>query len=573
MSEGVDRVNTLMSLFKRRGIIFPAFSLHGGVAGLFDYGPVGGRILRRIQERWRQHWLKLGNIVEIDSPTITPHAVLETSGHVGAFNDHASECGECAAIFRSDHLVEEYHPNPDMLTAAELDGLLTEHNIGCPSCASAQWVASRPMNLMFATRIGATGGGRQAYMRPETAQGMFLTFPNLLRHFRDRLPFGAIQVGKGYRNEISPRQGVIRQREFNMAELEYFIDPESDESIDLLAWSEPFKLVPDPRGEAAQTLSMTIGKAVSDNIVRHPTVAHFMALTHDFLISVGADAERIRFRQHEGDEMAHYASDCWDLEMHGSYGWVECVGIAHRGCYDLAAHEVASGSRELRAWRAFSEPEQVDRMVVSPRSSITGPQFKQLAKEVNKAISELESLPDNFPHQLTLDDGSCVEITEEMVVEKRIQETIRGEWYLPHVVEPAFGLDRIIWHLLDHAHERVRKGGDEYTIMHLAESIAPYDVVVLPLFEKDGMGALAVDIQHRLLEVDSASIYYDGTKSIGRRYARADEIGVPWAVTVDHTSLEDGTVTLRRRDDQKQTRVSQRQLIEHLSRGTLSELF
>lgn len=572
MVEAGERVNSLMSLFKRRGVIFPAFTLHGGVAGLFDYGPVGGRILRRIQQEWREHWLRMGNIVEIDSPTITPHAVLETSGHVGAFNDHASECSKCGAIFRSDHLVEEFHPNPDSLDGPQLDALLLENQVGCPSCSEKKWVGARPMNLMFSTRIGATGGGRQAYMRPETAQGMFLTFPNLLRHFRDRLPFGAVQVGKGYRNEISPRQGMIRQREFNMAELEYFIDPEADYNEDFSRWKIPFHLVPDPGDEPANTVTMTIEEAVESNTVRDPYVAMFMAMTHDFLLSVGADAERIRFRQHESDEMAHYASDCWDLEMHGCYGWIECVGIAHRGCYDLGAHEAASGSKELRAWRQFDEPIEVDKTVVVPVSSVIGPHFKQQAKSVSEAILNLESLP-TFPHNLTLSDGSSVTITEEMVKEKRIQETIRGEWFLPHVIEPAFGLDRIIWHLMDHAYEQTEKAGEQYSIMHLSENIAPYDAVILPLFEKDGMDSLSKEIQTTLLQLSGVSIYYDGSKSIGRRYARADEIGVPWAVTVDHTSVEDGSVTLRRRDDQTQIRISQQDLVENLSRRTLSDLF
>nr|MBC8518627.1 glycine--tRNA ligase [Euryarchaeota archaeon] len=192
MTSDSDRVNSLMSMLKRRGIIFPAFSIHGGIAGLFDYGPVGGSLLRKVQQQWREHWLSKGNIVEIDSPTITPESVLQASGHVSAFNDHASECNSCNAIFRSDHLVEEFHQNPDSLSGAELDSILSANAISCPSCNKSDWANSRPMNLMFSTKIGATRGGRQAYMRPETAQGMFLTFPMIQRHFRNRLPYGAI---------------------------------------------------------------------------------------------------------------------------------------------------------------------------------------------------------------------------------------------------------------------------------------------------------------------------------------------------------------------------------------------
>ncbi|HIA24253.1 MAG TPA: glycine--tRNA ligase [Candidatus Poseidoniales archaeon] len=574
MTSDSDRVNSLMSMLKRRGIIFPAFSIHGGIAGLYDYGPVGGRLLRKVQQQWREHWLSKGNIVEIDSPTITPESVLQASGHVSAFNDHASECNSCNAIFRSDHLVEEFHQNADSLSGPELDSILSENSISCPSCKNVDWANSRPMNLMFGTKIGATRGGRQAYMRPETAQGMFLTFPMIQRHFRNRLPYGAIQVGKGYRNEISPRQGMIRQREFNMAELEYFIDPNVDAHHDLSKWNGiNFQLIPDPENGEQKNINMDISTALEQNIVRHPTVAMFMAETYDFLTNIGADPEKIRFRQHESDEMAHYASDCWDLEMHGSYGWVECVGIAHRGCYDLEAHENATNSNELRAWRDFDEPIEVDKEVVSAIGSIVGPAFRQRAGQVTQALAELENIPTSFPFELSLSDGSNVTIDDSMVKVVRVQETIRGEWFLPHVVEPAFGLDRIIWHLLDHGYEMTSKEGEEYLILHLSESVAPYEVVVLPLFEKDGMGQIGKELQTTLLQINGIGVYYDGTRSIGRRYARADEIGVPWAVTIDYESLEDGSVTVRRRDDQSQIRISTDDLIQHLQSGSLASVF
>ena len=173
-------------------------------------------------------------------------------------------------------------------------------------------------------------------MRPETAQGMFTMFPALYRHFREQLPFGAVQVGKGYRNEISPRQGMIRLREFNMAEMEYFIDPESQETHDFSSWeTTPMALIDGDGNLHNQSLS----DAVDAHLIRHQTVGFFMGKTYDFLLNLGIDADKIRFRQHAPDEMAHYASDCWDVELLGSYGWIECVGIAHRGCYELEAHD------------------------------------------------------------------------------------------------------------------------------------------------------------------------------------------------------------------------------------------
>lgn len=572
MSDEAARLERLTSMLRRRGVILPAFEIHGGVAGLFDFGPVGGRLRRRIKNAWLDHWARHGDIVEIDSPTITPEPVLVASGHVGEFNDFMAECGGCGGAFRADHLVEGLAPNADILSGAELDALISGESVACPGCGETAFGPARPMNLMFSTRIGAKKGGRQAYMRPETAQGMFMLFPALYRHFRNRLPFGAVQSGKGYRNEISPRQGMIRLREFNMAELEYFIDPEVTPDHDFSKWAEtPFSLVPDPAH--GEPIEMAPGAASAANVIRHPTVAWFMAWTHDFLVEVGIDPRRIRFRQHEGTEMAHYASDCWDAEIQGSYGWIECVGIAHRGCYDLGAHEAATQDSGLRAWRPFDEPKVVDKTVLSGVGSIIGPTFRGQASAVNNALEALESAPTDFPFELTLSDGPTVSIGAEMVEEKHIRSTEHGEWFLPHVVEPAFGIDRILWHVLDHAFDESEKGGEPYNVLRLVPAIAPIDVAILPLMEKDGLGAVGEALHHRLSSTGGIASYYDGSGSIGRRYARADEVGVPWAVTVDHDSLADGSVTVRRRDDGAQVRVQPDSLVARLGDGSLAELF
>ena len=242
------RIERLSAMLKRRGIILPAFEIYGGVSGLIDYGPVGASIRRRVIQNWIEHWTINGDIVEIDSPTITPENVLIASGHVGEFNDLMTQCENCSSAFRADQLAEDYHPNPDMLNSKEIDAILESNNITCPNCNESKWTSSKPMNLMFATKIGAMKSSRQAYMRPETAQGMFMLYPSLYRHFRQKLPFGAIQTGKGYRNEISPRQGMIRLREFNMAELEYFIDPENPPNVDLSSNNSEITLIPDPVG-------------------------------------------------------------------------------------------------------------------------------------------------------------------------------------------------------------------------------------------------------------------------------------------------------------------------------------
>ena len=545
------RLERLTGMLKRRGIILPAFEIHGGAKGLYDFGPVGGRLRNKVNQAWLNHWISMGNIVELSCPTITPYAVLEASGHVGEFSDFMTNCNSCEEASRADTILEPHHANPDSLTKSDLQQLLSDINPQCPACGDSDWNPIVAQNLMFDTTIGAGKSGRPGFLRPETAQGMFTSFSSLYRHNRERLPFGAVQVGKGYRNEISPRQGMIRLREFNMAELEYFIDPEVDPKHDFSQWSSiQMNLLSEGEGE----IIMSINDAVEKGIIRHSTVGLFMAKTFDFLTNIGIDSSKLRFRQHQSDEMAHYASDCWDVEVLGSYGWIECVGIAHRGCYDLEAHEKATG-KTLRARRDFAQPKIVEIDGWTTDGATAGPAFRALAGAVKKAVEQL-SFTCEFPTQVTLESGESV--TVDLVHVKRVQrtETISGEWYTPHVVEPAFGIDRIIWHLLDHAYDESGKDGEEYVTLRLSESIAPVDYCVFPLFEKDGMGELAKDIHRSLCSKSGTVSIYDASGSIGRRYARADEIGVPICITVDHQSLQDNTVTLRDRDSGKQSRIS-----------------
>ena len=544
-----ERLSRLSGMLKRRGIILPAFEIHGGAAGLYDFGPVGGRLRNRVNQAWIDHWQSLGNIVEISCPTVTPYNVLEASGHVGEFSDFMTNCLKCGEASRADTLIEDVVPNPDALSKDKLDAALKKHSPKCPSCGSDQWSKVEAQNLMFSTRIGAGTSGRQGFLRPETAQGMFTSFASIYRHFRERLPFGAIQTGKGYRNEISPRQGMIRLREFNMAELEYFIDPEVNPVHDFSAWSEPIKLISESRGE----VEMTFGQAVDEGIIRHPTVGFFMAWAKDFLLSVGINPQCLRFRQHESNEMAHYAQDCWDAEIFGSYGWIECVGIAHRGCFDLSAHEAATGQK-LRAWRKFSEPKLIETDGWTIDGAKAGPAFRAIAGKVKEYVENLSS---NAIFPMTVEiDGQQIEILPEHVKRVQKSENVVGEWYVPHVVEPAFGIDRIIWHLLDHSYNEIKKEGEDYTLLSIPSQVAPVDVAVLPLYEKEGMEELSQRIHRALCGKKGVFSIYDASGSIGRRYARADEIGIPICITIDNQSLSDNTVTMRYRDTREQIRLN-----------------
>ncbi len=544
------RLERMSGMLKRRGFILPAFEIHGGSKGLYDFGPNGGRLRNRVNQLWLEHWISLGDIVEISSPNITPYEVLEASGHVGEFSDFMTSCASCEESFRADTLLENSHPNPDTLTKAELQSLMDNVSPPCPSCTSPKWGQITAQNLMFSTTIGAGTSGRSGFLRPETAQGMFTSFTSLYRHFREKLPFGAVQVGKGYRNEISPRQGMIRLREFNMAELEYFVDPNSKPSHDFSNWDHiDFRLHSEDDGE----VDINISKAVSNGIVRHPTVGYFMAMTYDFLLKVGIDSSKLRFRQHESNEMAHYATDCWDVEILGSYGWVECVGIAHRGCYDLEAHEKYTG-KTLRARRDFETPKKIEIDGWTIDGAVAGPKFRSLAGKVKQLIENLP-VDTNFPFSADI-DGQLITLEKQHVKRVQKSETVTGEWFTPHVVEPAFGIDRIIWHLLDHAYHENDKQGENYTLMKLNPNVVPIDYCVFPLFEKDGMKELALEISKQLNLKPGIVCTYDSSGSIGRRYARADEIGVPYCITVDYQSLDDNSVTVRTRDTGEQTRIS-----------------
>ncbi len=551
MSKDDARLERLHGMLRQRGILLPAFDLYGGAKGLYDFGPVGGRLRSRLNQVWLDHWLSMGDVVEISCPTVTPYEVLEASGHVGEFSDFMTVCGNCDEASRADTLLEEFHPNPDALSKSELQDLLIQVNPECPSCSAQEWSEVVAQNLMFSTTIGAGTSGRDGFMRPETAQGMFTSFPSLYRHFRERLPFGAVQVGKGYRNEISPRQGMIRLREFNMAELEYFIDPEQPLNHDFSQWSSFNLNLVDGNGKEHL---ISLANAVEEGLIRHSTVGYFMGKTYNFLVEVGIDQNRLRFRQHASDEMAHYASDCWDVEIEGSYGWIECVGIAHRGCYDLEAHEKASG-KTLRARREFSEPRLIEIDGWTIDGGTAGPAFRGDAGQVKSIVEGFESKM-AYPAEVTLSDGRVLIVEEQHV--KRVQKTVKetGEWFIPHVVEPAFGIDRILWHILDHGFKETEKGGEPYRMLTLSEHIAPIDVAIFPLFEKDGMGEVARDIHSLCCEKSGLVSMYDAGGSIGKRYARADEIGIPVCITVDHQSLEDRTVTLRNRNDGSQTRIS-----------------
>ncbi len=542
MSASPDKV---MALARRRGILWPSFEVHGKVAGFYDYGPAGTAIKRNVLEVWRRTFVVEGGLLEIDTPSVTPYDVFEASGHVEEFTDLMAKCGSCGSFQKVEGLLDGIHPNPGTLTEADVGPVLAD--VKCPDCGNIDWSSSE-FNLMFSTAIGPEGG-RKGFLRPETAQGIFVNFSILYRLARERMPFGVAQVGRGFRNEISPRQGPIRLREFNMAEIEFFVDPDEAAYPPLSEHLEVvFNLVP----AGANPVEMTAGDAIKKGLVCSEYLMYFMARTATFLETVGIDRGRLRFRQHEENEMAHYAEDCWDAEIETSYGWIEVVGIADRSAYDLQAHIDHTG-KELKAMRRLEEPVEMRVRKVVPVMKQLGRTFRSDAGIVAEALGTVD--PDAATGKLVIEvDGRTFEVPPECYEVSDTVETVNVERFVPRVIEPSFGIDRIIYSALEHAYREEDRDGEPFTVLSLSPEVAPWKFGVFPLVSDDGIVAIATSIDAELRTAGVDTIY-DAAGSIGRRYARMDEIGTPFCITVDHDSLDDSSVTIRSRDDRTQVRV------------------
>lgn len=560
----MDKYEKVIELAKRRGFLWNSFELYGGAAGFYDYGPLGSTLKRRIEQIWRELYVIHEGFMEIETPTIGIEDVFVASGHVGGFSDPLCECKKCGEAFRADHLVDNIVEVADALSNTELDKLIKDNDIKCPECGGDLGDAYE-FNLMFQTAIGP-GGGRPGYMRPETAQGMFVNFQRLLKFYRDKLPFGATQIGKSYRNEISPRQGVIRLREFTQAEAEIFIDPRDKTHPNIERFADTTLNLYSQKGQESGTVEqITIGDALEQGTIAHEFLAYHIALTNHFLQRVGISPEHLRFRQHKEDEMAHYAIDCWDAEIETDrFGWIEVVGIADRTDYDLNAHANTSKT-ELSAYIEYDEPKMVTSFVVKPNMGKLGPAFKGKAKAVADALKALTQ------EELEQDEITVIADGEEFVVSSDLvefaEETVKvsGETVVPHVIEPSFGIDRILYCTMEHAFNEemvtVQEGKEgkepeeeSRIVFKLKSEVAPIQVAVLPLMTKSELITPAKDIVS-LIRDRGLLVSYDDSGTIGRRYRRNDEIGTPYSITIDYESLDDKSVTIRDRDSMNQVRA------------------
>ena len=376
---------------------------------------------------------------------------------------------------------------------------------------------------------------------------------------QQRMPFAAAQIGLGFRNEIAPRNGLLRVREFCMAEIEHFVNPndKTHPKFKRIAGKELVLFPSDAQLGSGRTVTMTAGEAVEKGVVNNETLTYFMTRTQLWLEKIGVDPKRMRFRQHLKSEMAHYAADCWDMEIHLSYGWIECVGHADRACYDLDQHARKSGVPMVASVR-LPEPILIDKMVAEPNKKLLGPRFKLDQKTVINALEALDGAElEAFKNAIDTDGKTTVggfEITADLVTFKTEKKTIVETKYTPSVIEPSYGIGRILYAVLEHSFSQ-RSGDENRCVMSFKPCVAPMKVGIYRLINHPPFDSIISRMRDSLQAINVVSRVDSSSGSVGRRYARADELGIPFGATVDFQTLLDDSVTLRDRNTMAQVRV------------------
>ena len=592
----------LENVLKRRFFVVQAFEIYGGESGLFDYGPPGCALKQNIEQYWREHFILEDNMLELGCTNLTPFKVFEASGHVDKFTDFMVKDEKTGAFYRADKIIQEHIEKtfekdagknklkPDLIEEMktinvqiqnykekELDEVIKKLNVKSPE--GNPLGPSSEFNLMFGTQIGPDKGSR-GFLRPETAQGQFVNFKRLLEYNGGKLPFSSATVGLGFRNEISPRSGLLRVREFALAEIEHFIDPQNknhkkfDTIKDLIVplWTGENQM------SGLGVVNQTIGEAVEKNYINNQTLAYFMARTFQFLVQVGCNPNGIRFRQHLKNEMAHYASDCWDAEVETSYGWIEVVGHADRTCFDLLSHAKHSKVDQF-ASRSLKEPIIEKKIKLESNKS----ELYQIYKDKMKLITEamdiisndeevLEAYCKQFEEKdktvLKLSNNEELEISKNLISFKRYEEKKTQEKFIPGVIEPAFGIGRIVYCVMEHCF-RIREEDTKRTYFEFPPLVSPYKVSLLPLIYSDEMNKFIEPIRKSLVANGISYKIDDIAEGIGKRYARTDELGIPFACTIDEKTIQDGTVTLRECSSTKQVRLPISKLADEIKACSL----
>ena len=510
MSATLEQIS---SLCKRRGFIFPSSEIYGGINGFWDYGPLGAELKRNVRDAWWNSTVRFReDVVGLDATIIMHPRIWEASGHIGGFADPMIDCKDCKKRFRADQLCEEQ--GKELLKNGK-NWVLPE-GVKCAQCGSANLTEPRSFNLMFKTFVGPVEDeSNAAYLRPETAQAIFAQFINILPTSRMAVPFGVAQSGKSFRNEINPRNFTFRSREFEQMELEFFIRP--DEAVELIC-------------------GRVVTLADNPDLTGEPQKDWGWEVWHKYWVeqrlawyrSVGLPAASLEEYWQEKEELAHYARACVDIEYAFPFGVQELEGIAARSDYDLAQHQKFSGKSmsvlddELRLCAAAKSPEE-------------------------KAAFKAKVVADWTAR------GKC-----ETDAAAFADSLLEGR-YIPHVIEPSAGTDRLALALLCNAYEEEKlvdsKGAeDTRTVMRFSPKIAPVKVAVFPLVKnKPELYAKARAVFAGLRK--HWNCFWDESGAIGRRYRRQDEIGTPFCITVDFDTLENDTVTVRLRDSMEQVRM------------------
>lgn len=551
-----DKFTIINELARRRGFFWQSYEIYGGASGFVTYGSLGAKLKQNIEKKLRELFVNKLGILEVESPVITPSKVFEASGHVDHFKEPMVECLKCKKRFRADHLLQEFakisESETEKLSLKELKTVIEKHEIRCPECGGA-FGAPKHFLTMFETTIGPYSEA-VGYGRPEAAQGIFVEFKRLYEMAREKLPFGALQIGHALRNEISPRQGLIRLREFTIIDLEFFFDPEEPNCFLLKEFeNEKLRLLlaENKLKGSEEIIEVTVKEALKKGYIKIEWQAVFMALAKKLLIELGVPAEKQRFIEKLPWERAHYSLQSFDQQVYVErWGWVEVSGHAYRTDYDLKQHMKFSGE-DMNVFKEYEKPIEKEQLTIRPIMAKLGPAFKT---EVAK-VADMLSKADSKEVEVSLKkSGFCmlgkykilpehVEITRQKVVE-------RGKRFIPHVVEPSFGSDRLFYVALEYAY-RVK---DDRAMLSFPRDIAPIQIGIYPLVSKDGLPEKALKL-HKIMLDEGFVAEYDEAGSIGRRYARADEVGIQLGITVDYETLNDNAVTIRDRDSWKQVRT------------------
>ncbi|HVP41778.1 MAG TPA: glycine--tRNA ligase [Candidatus Krumholzibacteriaceae bacterium] len=562
-----DKYELVSELAKRRGFFWPSYEIYGGVSGFVTFGAYGAALKRRIEDKFRRFFLNPYGMIEIESSIITPAKVFEASGHLAHFKEPLVECLKCKRRFRADHLLQEQAKMTDTetekLSLKELETTIKTKNIRCPECNSTTWGKPKHFLTMFQTTIGPYASAEATgYGRPEAAQGIFVEFKRLYEQTREKLPLGIAQIGHALRNEISPRQGLIRLREFTIMDVEFFFDPEEPCTWLKHMENETLRIIPAElklKGKK-EPITITTKDALTRGIVKTEWQAFFMALAKQFLIQLGVPEEKQRFIEKLPWEKAHYSLQSFDQEIFlDRWGWTEVSGLAYRADYDLKQHMQHSGA-DMQVYKEYPKPVTKEVLTIKPNMAKLGPVFKKDAAKIaeqlkNADANEVQTSLEKKGYY-TLDAYKIlpehVEITKAKVEEK-------GKRFIPHVVEPSFGSDRLAYIALEYAYEQKK----DRALLKLPRDVAPVQVGVFPLMNRDGLTERAMEIARKLTG-EGFTVEYDDSGSIGRRYARMDEVGTPLCVTIDYTTLKDQTVTIRDRDSWKQVRTDVSELVKGL---------